>query len=132
MADDKKTEIAKAAQAILPSIATMDDRVLKRTEDEIESVVSEVLHPYLMETIPQVMRKLNHQGVFDKAVRSYLDAYLKNVLAEFMEQAKGDLLAKIERKFREAIAAEYEPRVEQAAKKLLDETLAKVKREFAK
>jgi hypothetical protein len=135
MGDDKKAnreEIAKAAQALLPAIATVDDRVLKRTEDEIENVVSEVLHPYLMDTIPQLMRKLNHQGVFDKIVRQFLEEYVKQILGTYVETVKEDLLGKIDRKFKETFHTEYEPRVEQAAKKLLDEALAKVRREFVK
>jgi uncharacterized membrane protein YheB (UPF0754 family) len=136
MGDDKdkasKEEMKRLTQQLLPAIQTVDERVLRRTEEEIERVVSEVLHPYLLETIPPLMRKLNHQGVFDKVVRAFLEEYVKQILGTYVEGVKEDLLGKIDRKFKETFLNEYEPKVEQAAKKLLDEALAKVRREFVK
>lgn len=132
MADDKKAQLAATANALLPALGKVDDRVMQRVEQEIEEVISEVLHPYLMETIPPLMRKLNHQGVFDKIVREFLNEYLKKILAEYVETAREDLTNKIDRKFRETVNVEYESKVEQAAKKMLEDALAKVKREFVK
>lgn len=140
MANDPKklAETAAAADALIkkgvafPNPTAVDEQVVRRTEEEIQTVIDEVLRPYLLETIPILMRKLNHQGVFDKVVRTRLEESLKDILAQYMETASADVTAKIDRKFREVILSEYETRVEQAARKLLDERLAKLRQEFSK
>lgn len=126
MGDDKKLT------DILPNPAHVDERVIRATEEEINAVVVEVLRPYLRETIPVLMRKLNHQGVFDKTVRLHLEQYLKDTLEAYCDSVAADLTVKIDKRFRDTLLKEFDPRIEQAARKLLDERLAKLRAEFSK
>lgn len=132
MSDEKRPLTGAIATTILGSPATVDARVTQRVEDEITEVIDKVLRPYLLDTIPTLMRKLNHQGVFDKLVRMHLENLLKTTLEDYCAEVDEELKKKIDKKFRETILAEYDARIDQAARRLLDERLAKLRTEFGK
>lgn len=135
MADDEKVLRRSAIMAVQTATGGptgVDDQANAMIEDEIVAVINQVVKPYLLETIPLMIRKINHQGVLDKLVRTHCENILKRVLDEYLESATGDLRTKIDKKFQSTIVAEFDTRIEQAAKKLLDERLLKLRQEFGK